>query len=171
METTRHFTATVYVVHDGATALHEHDRLGIRIPPGGHVDRDELPHEAGFREVREETGLDAELVGDVPGIPAPAGRALPSPRYQMLYDIDVNGDGEAYHQHIDHVYFAAVDSREIDPDGDDEERPEAWEWYTPDDLRASAIDPDTVRIGVEAIEAVESATADGVAGRDGPTEG
>ncbi|MFO7833730.1 MAG: NUDIX hydrolase, partial [Halohasta sp.] len=40
METTRHFTSTVYIVHEGATALHHHDRLGIRVPPGGHVDRD-----------------------------------------------------------------------------------------------------------------------------------
>ncbi len=64
METTRHFVATVYVVNDGAVALHRHERLGIRIPPGGHVDRDELPHEAGLREVREETGLDPELVDD-----------------------------------------------------------------------------------------------------------
>ena len=56
METTRHFTATVYLVNDGATALHEHPTLGIRLPPGGHVDRDELPHEAGLREVHEETG-------------------------------------------------------------------------------------------------------------------
>ncbi|WP_164093824.1 NUDIX domain-containing protein, partial [Stenotrophomonas maltophilia] len=58
METTRHTTATIYIVNDGATALHWHRRLGIRIPPGGHVERDELPHEAGLREVREETGLD-----------------------------------------------------------------------------------------------------------------
>ena len=27
METTRHYTATVYIVADGATALHEHKRL------------------------------------------------------------------------------------------------------------------------------------------------
>lgn len=30
METTRHFTATVYVVNDGAVALHHHDRLEDR---------------------------------------------------------------------------------------------------------------------------------------------
>lgn len=156
METTRHFTATVYIVNDGATALHEHDRLGIRVAPGGHVDRDELPHEAGLREVTEETGFDAELVAELPEVPAPEGRALPTPRYQMLYDIDRNESGAAYHQHIDHVYFARVDSRDVDPDGD-EEHPDAWDWYTPEELRASDVDDDTVRIGIEAIEAVEAA--------------
>ena len=92
METTRHFTATVYIVNEGATALHHHDRLGIRIPPGGHVDRDELPHEAGSREVREETGLEPRLLRETAAIDAPAGEVLPQPAHMMLYDINVHPD-------------------------------------------------------------------------------
>mgnify|MGYP006281475933 FL=1 len=153
METTRHFTATVYIVESGAVALHRHERLGIRIPPGGHVDRDELPHEAGLREVREETGLDAELLDGTAAVDAPAGRALPRPRHQMLYDINVDGDGAVGHQHIDHVYYARVGSREIDPDGDDEADADVWAWYDESDLRASDVDPDTVQFSLEAIEA------------------
>jgi 8-oxo-dGTP pyrophosphatase MutT (NUDIX family) len=153
METTRHFTATVYVVNDGAVALHEHDRLGITIPPGGHVDRDELPHEAGEREVREETGLDPTILGDAPDVPAPDGFALPTPRYQICYDINVHEDGSVGHQHIDHVYFATVPSRDIDP-AEGEEPAAVWDWYAPGDLRADdGIDPDTTQIAVEAIEA------------------
>ena len=155
METTRHFTATVYLVNDGATALHEHPTLGIRLPPGGHVDRDELPHEAGLREVHEETGLNPELVGSSPDIDAPSGEALPQPRYQMLYDIDVHPDGRVSHQHIDFVYFARVGNRAIDPAGADEPGAEAWRWYTRDELRASDVDADTVEIGCEAIGVVE----------------
>ena len=158
METTRHFTTTVYVVNDGATALHEHPRLGITIPPGGHVDRDELPHEAGLREVHGETGLDATLVADTPDIDAPGGRALPQPQYQMLYDVDVHPDGRVAHQHIDLVYFARVDRRRIEPAGDDELGPTAWEWHTPDGLRTGDLDADTVKIGCEAIATVENTT-------------
>lgn len=157
METTRHFTATVYIVHDGAVALHRHDRLGIRIPPGGHVDRDELPHEAGLREVREETGLDAELLDDTEPVAAPDGEALPDPRHQMLYDINVHEDGTVGHQHIDHVYYATVDSRTVDPDGDDEAGADVWTWYDADELRASDVDADTVQFALEAIEAAERA--------------
>lgn len=153
METTRHFTATVYIVNDGATALHEHKRLGLRLPPGGHIDRDELPHEAALREVREETGFDAELVADVPDVDAPAGEALPTPRYQMLYDINVREDGRVGHQHIDHVYFARVGGRDIDP-AEGEESADAWAWYSPADLRRADLDPDTVQLGTEAIETV-----------------
>jgi len=156
METTRHFTATVYVVEGGAVALHHHDRLGIRIPPGGHVDRDELPHEAGLREVREETGLDAELLDDTDAVGAPDGRALPQPRHQMLYDIDVR-DGEVAHQHVDHTYYATVDARTIDPAGDDEADPDAWAWYDRSALATSDLDPDTVQFALEAIDAAAAA--------------
>ncbi len=157
METTRHFTSTVYIVNEGATALHHHDRLGIRIPPGGHVDRDELPHEAGLREVREETGFDATLLRETAALNPPAGEVLPQPAHMLLYDINVHPDGTVGHQHIDHIYFAAVESRQIAP-GTGEADAEVWDWYTPESLQNSDIDADTVAIGCEAIEAVENDT-------------
>ncbi|ERG96722.1 NUDIX domain-containing protein [Haloquadratum walsbyi] len=156
METTRHFTTTVYIVEDDATALHRHEGLGIRIPPGGHIDRDELPHEAGLREVYEETGLNAELIHTSAAVDAPAGKALPHPRYQMLYDVTSHEDGTASHQHIDHVYYARVDSRSISPSEPDEAPSSAWEWYDKTDLTASDLDPDTIQLGHEAIDAAQT---------------
>lgn len=153
METTRHFTATVYVVNDGATALHEHQEIGKRIPPGGHVDRDEIPHEAGLREVREETGLDPTLLDDTRSVDTPDGRVLPQPRHQLLYDINVH-DGSVGHQHIDHIYYATVPSRNISPDPD-EVGADAWQWYTVRELRANELPPNVVRFGTEAIEAAD----------------
>jgi ADP-ribose pyrophosphatase YjhB (NUDIX family) len=154
METTRHFTATVYVVNDGAAALHYHPKLEIHIPPGGHVDRDELPHEAGLRETREEIGLEPTLLDDTDAVGAPAGRTLPTPREQMLYDIDTDGE-DVFHQHVDHVYFATVPSREIDP-APGEAGVEAWDWYDRDELQESHIDADTRALALRAIEAAES---------------
>ncbi|GAB3040274.1 NUDIX hydrolase [Natronobiforma cellulositropha] len=153
METTRHFTATIYVVNDGATALHEHDRLGITVPPGGHIDRDELPHEAAVRECREETGLEATLLspGETPAVETETGRRLPQPRHQMLYDVDVH-DGRVAHQHVDHIYYATVPSREIAPPAD-EASVDAWRWYSAADLREQDLERDVVSFGLEAIAA------------------
>lgn len=152
METTRHLTATVYVVDDGATALHDHKRHDVVLPPGGHVDRGELPHEAGIREVEEEMGLTPTLVRDDPDpIETDNCRSIPRPHRQMLYDVNVH-DGAVGHQHVDQIFFATVPSREIDP-GDGEVAADAWDWYAPADLRESAIDPDVAKLGIEAIRA------------------
>ncbi|MFB6157292.1 MAG: NUDIX domain-containing protein [Haloferacaceae archaeon] len=155
METTRHFVATAYLVADGATALHEHDRLGIRLPPGGHVDRGELPHEAALREAREETGLDPDLLLDQREVSSSTARTVPRPRHLLLEDINVC-DGEVGHQHVDHVYYATADSRIIDP-APGERGPEVWDWYDPDDLRAADLDDDVRALGLEAIEAARGA--------------
>jgi ADP-ribose pyrophosphatase YjhB (NUDIX family) len=150
METTRHFTATLYVVHDGATLLHDHPGLGVRLPPGGHVDRDELPHETALREAREETGLDPTLLVDQPAVASETARSIPRPRHLMLADVNRFGD-RVGHQHIDHVYFATADSRRLDP-ADGEEPPEVWAWYSPEALRTAAVDDDVRDLGIEAIE-------------------
>ncbi|WP_436927077.1 NUDIX hydrolase [Halosimplex amylolyticum] len=154
METTRHYTATVYVVSDDAVALHVHDGLDRWLPPGGHVDRDELPHEAGLREVREETGLDPELVADVDDVTSATVDPLPKPQHFQLADVNVHGDFVG-HQHVDMVYYARADSREIDP-SDGEQPAEDWRWFTAADLDGTVdgLDPDVVEIGRRAIETV-----------------
>ncbi|WP_115865277.1 NUDIX domain-containing protein [Halorussus litoreus] len=155
METTRHFTATVYAVHDGALALHHHDRLDKWVAPGGHVDRDELPREAARREVREEIGLDVDLLEPETNVDAESGKELPPAEHVMLFDVNVHPDGEVGHQHIDFVYFGEVEGREIAPEGHDEATAEAWEWFTSAELRASdEIETEVVELGVEAIEKV-----------------
>jgi 8-oxo-dGTP pyrophosphatase MutT (NUDIX family) len=150
MERTRHFTATAYLVADGAVPLHEHPGLGIRLPPGGHVDRGELPHEAALREAREETGLDPTLLADHADVRSATARAIPRPRHLMLADVN-RCDGEVGHQHVDHVFYATVESRAIDP-APDEPGAEAWDWYDRAALERVDVDPDVRDLGIEAIE-------------------
>ncbi|MFB6170339.1 MAG: NUDIX domain-containing protein [Haloarculaceae archaeon] len=158
METTRHFVATVYVVNDGATLLHEHETLGLWLPPGGHVDRDELPHEAARREAREETGLPVTILAGE-GVESPTARELPRPRHLLLEDIDVC-DGRVYHQHVDHVYYATADSRAVEPAAG-EAPADAWEWVTADELAADGrFEPDVAAFGREAIAAASRSVSD-----------
>lgn len=156
MERTRHFTATVYLVHDGATALHDHKRLDARLPPGGHVDRGELPHEAALREAEEETGLSPSLLLDQREIRSTGARTVPRPRHVLLEDINVH-DGTVGHQHVDLIYYATVDSRTITPE-DGEESADAWAWYTPDELARADVAADIAELGREAIETARDGT-------------
>jgi 8-oxo-dGTP pyrophosphatase MutT (NUDIX family) len=69
------------------------------LPPGGHIEENELPDDAAVREVLEETGLRIELVGDR--------REDVSDPVQLCRPAGVQlenlGPG---HQHIDLIYFA-----------------------------------------------------------------
>jgi len=154
METTRHFVATVYVVEAGAVALHEHDRLGMWLPPGGHVERDELPHEAARREVREELGIEVDLVAPQDDLGSPTARSIPQPQHFLLEDINVTDDGVG-HQHIDFVYYGRASTRELTPAAG-EAAADAWEWFTAEDLRnrREMLEPDVVEAGQRAIETV-----------------
>lgn len=99
---TRDFTVAVFVVHNDHVLLHPHRKLGIWLPPGGHIEPNELPDEAAVREVEEESGLVVELVGDY-GVEVhdpDAPKQLVRPEGIQLEDISPG------HQHIDLVYYA-----------------------------------------------------------------
>ncbi len=98
----RDFTVAVFVVHDNRVLLHFHEKLNRWLPPGGHIEPNELPDEAAVREVMEETGVACELLRgatlafDDPSLPL----QLVTPAGIQLEQI---GPG---HQHIDLIYYA-----------------------------------------------------------------
>lgn len=79
--------------------LHWHAKLAMWLPPGGHIESDELPDDAAVREVHEETGVFVRLVGER-GLDIAAPRQLTRPEGIQVEDIAPG------HQHIDLVYFA-----------------------------------------------------------------
>lgn len=108
----RHFTASAFVVDSqGRTLLLWHKRLRRWMPPGGHVDADELPEETARRECKEETGLDVDIIGeeqaDVFAKNPEEGRMLKKPIALLLEQIPASPErSEPAHQHMDFVYLA-----------------------------------------------------------------
>ena len=154
----RHFTATGFVVRGNATLLHWHKRLGQWMPPGGHIEVDEDPVQAVLREIREETGVVAEVIPMRAADAFEYPEQLPAP-YTILVE-DIQGPGEP-HKHIDMIYFCQpVDGADHDTVDDPTLR-----WVSVAELRdggpldvagcgVSAEVPEDVRaLGLLAIEA------------------
>lgn len=128
MSLVRHFTATGFAVQDGATLLHWHGKLGMWLPPGGHVEENEDPVQAVLREVKEETGIAVEVVptGDFEydhTYPV----QIPPPLTILIEDIDDPVDG--FHQHIDFIYVCR-------PTAPVDVLPDGWRWVAEEELAA-----------------------------------
>lgn len=96
---TRDFTVSAIVVWRGQVLLHKHKKLGLWLPPGGHIEASELPETAAVRETLEESGVPIVLVGERnENIDEP--KQLLTPRAIQLQTIYPG------HEHIDLLYFA-----------------------------------------------------------------
>ena len=128
------FTVEVFVVCDAMVLLRRHDKLGIWLSVGGHVELDEDPVEAAIREVHEEVGLVVEIDDS-----------------HMLFHEDSVGYRELIppvfmcrvhmgsdHEHVTMSYFARSRSRNVSPSGSD--RSDEWRWCTDEELDDPALD-------------------------------
>lgn len=96
-----HATATGIVLHEGRVLLVEHRKSGLFLGPGGHIDNED-PARAVLREIREEVGIEAEIIADNK-FAHPAVRVVPSPFTVLVVDIP-NDTMIGPHQHVDMVY-------------------------------------------------------------------
>lgn len=94
------FTVAIFVVSRGRVLMIHHRKLGKWLPLGGHIELEEDPEMAALREVREESGLEVELVGERPPTTGPGTRALIAPRF-----LDIHRISET-HEHIGLIYWA-----------------------------------------------------------------
>lgn len=144
MEITRHFTATTIIVYKKKALLHLHKKLGIWIPVGGHIDRDELPQIAALREIKEETGLEVKLYNPDKQIEMGSAQQLLRPMHLLLEDIN------QFHQHIDFIYYATADSDGLKPqDGETAD----LKWFTADEIKTLEGAPENAKaLALEAID-------------------
>jgi len=143
MEITRHFTVTTTIIHKNKALLHFHKSLGIWIPIGGHIDRDELPEEAAIREAKEEAGLDVSLYNPDKEVGVKDVKQLAMPMHIMLHNIN------DFHQHIDFAFYATADTFNLEPAGGESDK---LKWFTKEEIEKEKM-PDNARI--QALEALQ----------------
>ncbi len=102
----REMTATTYIFNGNEVLLLFHHKFEKWLPPGGHLEPNETPHEAAIREVREETGLAIELIQPNQLIfDYPNAHTIPCPYVCLLEEIPAYKELSA-HQHIDFIFLA-----------------------------------------------------------------
>lgn len=122
------FTSEVFVVNRRRVLLRKHDKHKIWLSVGGHVEPGEDPVEAAVREVREEVGLDVEII--------PTSEILDTEREKyghLIAPVFVNRHFvKDEHEHVTFVYFAESSSDEIlEGDG---EKSEDCRWFSAEEL-------------------------------------
>jgi 8-oxo-dGTP diphosphatase len=107
----RHFTASAIVFDDrDRVLLVHHNRVGLWLYPGGHIDPDEDPAQAAQREVLEETGVYTQVISDELFIhPAVTTHASP----YAIIEMDVTDTKVGPHRHIDLLYVLRATSVEL----------------------------------------------------------
>ncbi|WEL23934.1 NUDIX family hydrolase [Candidatus Nanohalovita haloferacivicina] len=127
-------------MNDDRVLLHFHKKLDKWLPVGGHIDRDELPHQAAEREVKEESDLNVSIEGRESL--SEEVDELPRPDKVLLQDIN------DHHQHIDSVFY--VESEEYDFEA--EEGIEEMAWFSEEEVRALDASEEIKTHSLEALE-------------------
>lgn len=94
------FVTSVYIVYNGKVLLVNHPRYGKWIPIGGHVELDETPEETLYREIKEETGLQVEILHPTPIKNAHIDGFITTPWFMHVHSANPP------HKHIALIYFA-----------------------------------------------------------------
>ena len=94
------FVVSAFIVHDDKVLLVHHPKYDKWIPMGGHVELDEDPETALFREIEEETGLDVSILSSKPTLKTTDTTFILTPNF-----VDVH-EATPPHKHIALVYFA-----------------------------------------------------------------
>ncbi|MGI6344293.1 MAG: NUDIX hydrolase [Bacillota bacterium] len=146
MTTTRDFTVATFVVWQEQVLLLWHRKLQMWLPPGGHIEPNELPDEAAVREVLEESGIHCQLVGERP-LAVDYPRQLVRPAGIQLETIT----SEPEQEHVDLIYFAcvALDTR---PQRNSES--ERIGWYSLAQMREMDVAEDVLLWAEKAVEYV-----------------
>lgn len=103
-------TAAGYIFHQNKLLLIHHAKLNMWLPPGGHIEPNEIPDDAVIREIEEETGIKAQIIDALPSVvPQPiqgVKRQTAVPFYTNVHSV---GD----HDHYGACYLCVADSDKV----------------------------------------------------------
>lgn len=141
------FCVEVFIVHKNKVLLRMHDKFKIWISVGGHIELDEDPVEAAYREVKEEVGLDVILVGkEVPTFDDPNFKTIMLPQFLGRHRVN------DIHEHVVFVYFATSETDEISESVLEHEKGAEVRWFSKEDIETTELVPNVKFYALEALK-------------------
>ena len=120
------FTVSIFILFEDKVLLINHKKLNMWLPIGGHIELNEDPDEALFREVQEECGLEIEVIAERESNMSVEGtKFLYTPAFMNIHTISET------HKHVTHVYFAKAKSGAF---VHNKEEHTDIRWFTKEDL-------------------------------------
>ena len=101
------FVVSVFIVHRGKVLLVYHKKYKEWLPIGGHVDLNEDPEQALFKEIREECGLPVRILSTKPSIGHRGVKPILTPLFMDVHRITDT------HKHIAFVYFGTTTNARV----------------------------------------------------------
>lgn len=138
------FAVEVFVVYNNKVLLRLHDKYGIWLSVGGHIELDEDPNQAALREVKEEVGLAIALWE--------GNKSLSIDRQdftELIPPVSMNRHPiNDTHTHISMIYYAKATSDAVIP----EKETDVWQWVTRDELDTLPLREDIAHNARRALE-------------------
>lgn len=128
------YTVAGYLVHDDKTLLIKHKYLPIWTAPAGHVELDESPMDALYKEIREESGIDKSHLTLIETHPDTRDftRGDQATYVPVPFDMEFHNITDD-HRHINMAYILTCDTDSVQPE---EGESPTFRWFTIDELRA-----------------------------------
>ena len=143
------FTVEVFIVHENKVLLRKHDKYKSWLSVGGHIELHEDMQEAALREVKEEVGLDVELIVTTPVLQTELHRYK-----HIITPVFINRHSITdTHEHVTFVYFAKSTTDELRPGVN--EQTDNCQWFSMDEL-VNGVEGLNQTVSLYAIAALES---------------
>ncbi len=140
------FTVEVFVVYKNKVLLRMHDKHHIWLSVGGHIELDEDPVQAAIREVKEEVGLEIELIGPKLSIDDEFDyKHIVGPRYIGIHQVN------DVHRHVVLTYFAKAKTDKLFDSIMEHEKAET-RWVTKEELNKMDLRPNILFYAEEALK-------------------
>ena len=113
-------------MYEGRVLLHMHKKHKTLFPLGGHMEPNEVSHEAAIREAFEESGLNIRLYNNDKKLELGRVIQLYKPMHILLENVGYEVEN------IDFIYFAISDNNKLDPAIGESKK---FHWFSKEEIK------------------------------------